>query len=245
MRNPLLQTTIISLTSVATFLFTITPSFAMNTLHRAECFNPGGQEIISFQDGWHAIVGSAQNMWGKDSVFDMGNNNFVQCFCPLPRNDERRTEGIQTDWLSAGNMSDAEIQQLLNSGWQLRHDGTSFGLPQNDFLVKNFSFSCRNEREVSKTFTTSVRETESNNANISTRVINDQNTGGNRVEGNTQGNGKVITGDISSHTDISTNVNTNNTDDMRHTIRHMIERIRVSVTGNGASSDNGVSVSSF
>lgn len=248
MKQPFLKATAFSLTSLAAFLFAVTPkTFAMqaDVFQHVSCPNPGGNQIANFQDGWHAIVGSSQNMWGKDTVQDMGNQNFVQCFCPLPLNGQQAVQnGIQTDWRFAGNMSTSEQQEWMNSGWQLRHDGTAFGLPQNDFLVKNFSFSCNQSGSISSSTTTNCNTTisQSNTTTISNKVNNFQQTGNNEANNNTQGNVQIINGNATNATTITntTNANIQNS----NTMKEMIRRIIVHIQGNGATSRNAVVVSS-
>lgn len=216
----------------------------MDAFQNVACPNPGGNQMVNYQDGWHWVVGFSQNVWGKDSVSNVGTQDYVQCFCPLPHSSQAITQGVQTDWQYAGNMSVSEQQQWMNAGWQLRHDGTAFGLPQHDYLVKNYSFSCNGE--VSNTSTNgSSQVNQANSATISTVVISNENTGGNNVNKNTGGSATVITGKASSQTDIQNNVNKNVSQGIGQRMRQIIGQIIVKIRGNGALSDNTIHLSSF
>lgn len=249
MKLSLFKTTAFSFTSLVTLLFAITPkTFAMqpDVFQNVQCPSPGGNQIANFQNGWHAIVGFPQNMWGKDMVSDMGNQNFVQCFCPLPLNGQQSMQnGIQTDWRFAGNMDANEQQQWMNNGWQLRHDGTAFGLPQNDFLVKNFSFSCNQSGTVSSSTSTNCNTmtSQSNNTTISTNVSNFQQTGNNEANINTQGNVAVVNGNVSSTTTATTTANTSILNTMKD-MHEMMRRVNISIQDNGVPSGNAITISS-
>lgn len=101
-----------------------------------ECPDVDGVVKVYYPEGWHAIVGMDQNQWGADKVWNVGDNNFVQCYFPATGN-----EGIQTDWLSAANFIQEKINELLASGWTLITNGYDWGLPVQNYLAKNFPFT--------------------------------------------------------------------------------------------------------
>lgn len=103
------------------------------------CPNPGGTLVVSYPEGWHWIVGDPQLKWGSDSVYHIGNNNYVQCYCPL---NGVTDQGIQTNWLKVSNITETEKNQLLAQGWILVGNGADFGLPQGAYLAKNSFFTC-------------------------------------------------------------------------------------------------------
>ena len=103
------------------------------------CPSPGGTLVVSYSEGWHWIVGDPALKWGSDSVYHIGSNNYVQCYCPLNGNTG---QGIQTNWLKISNISEDQKNQLLSQGWILVENGADFGLPQGVYLAKNSFFTC-------------------------------------------------------------------------------------------------------
>jgi len=87
----------------------------------------------------HAIVGRSDQVFGNDTVYDLGNANYLQCYCPL---ESAGTAGIQTDWLNAASLDEATISQLMDQGWYYIGQGQDWGLDSIPFLAKNSDFSC-------------------------------------------------------------------------------------------------------
>lgn len=100
-----------------------------------ECPDVEGAIKVYYPEGWHAIVGIDQNQYGADKVFDVGGNNFVQCYFPTTGN-----EGIQTNWLAAADFIQETIGLFFSDGWVLINNGYDWGLPIQKYLAKNFSF---------------------------------------------------------------------------------------------------------
>lgn len=101
-----------------------------------ECPNVEGTIKVYYPEGWHAIVGMDQNQYGADKVFDVGENNFVQCYFPTTGN-----VGIQTDWMAAANFIQEKISMFISEGWTLIINGYDWGLPIQKYLAKNFPFT--------------------------------------------------------------------------------------------------------
>lgn len=126
------------------FFLALSLFLANTTLAFAEFIPPGfsscpvGSETIKadFPVGEHAIVGVTGLQSGSDKVFSIGDNNFVQCFCPA------QGSGTQTNWLSAGNINQVDRNNLITQGWVLIPNGADWGLDPQPYLAKNMDFSC-------------------------------------------------------------------------------------------------------
>lgn len=101
------------------------------------CPDPGGTKVASYDEGWHWIVGESDLRWGSDNVYDIGEQRYVQCYCPT---DDLK--GIQTNWMPTSLVSDEKQEKLINKGWILV-DGADFGLPNIQYLAKNSKFICK------------------------------------------------------------------------------------------------------
>ena len=126
--------------------FSFSKSYAFSNFPSfPHCPNPGGNSVASYTDGWHAIVRNSQQQWGSDTVNAIGNNNFVQCFCPKPQNSQTTTntnQGVQTNWLQANSISLKMKNYLLQNGWTDIANGTDFGLPNGEYLTYNQNYFC-------------------------------------------------------------------------------------------------------
>ncbi|MBI2028041.1 MAG: hypothetical protein HYT07_00390 [Candidatus Levybacteria bacterium] len=101
-----------------------------------ECPDVEGTIKVYYPEGWHAIVGMDENQYGADKVFDIGGNNFVQCYFPPSGN-----EGIQTNWLAAADFIESQISEFIADGWTFITNGFDWGLPIQEYLAKNFLFT--------------------------------------------------------------------------------------------------------
>lgn len=118
---------------------------SLSTPFFPSCPNPGGTQVASYDTGLHWIVGNPVLQFGSDKVYNTGNNNFVQCFCPLTEEGSPTGgQGIQTNWLRVGSMSDAEKNALIAKGWILVPNGADFGLLPEPYLARNLNFACSN-----------------------------------------------------------------------------------------------------
>lgn len=108
-----------------------------------KCPNPGGTVVASYDSGFHWILGEAELKWGSDKVHNIGNNNYVQCFCPLNHDGTLgSSQGIQTNWLKVGSITEAQKNSLLTQGWINVSNGADFGLLPEPYLAKNLGFIC-------------------------------------------------------------------------------------------------------
>ncbi len=136
----------------------------------------------------HWIVGNSVLQSGADSVYSIGDNKFVQCFCP----QSISTPGIQSNWLPVSGIDSTQKQILLNSGWINVPDGSAFGLPSGEYVVQNRDYVCH-------TPTSSCQQStyQSNSSNISNTVTESVNTGNNQISANTGASTQVVTGNVS------------------------------------------------
>lgn len=137
----------------ALFLVPVSPSFAdwidprdpgFHSPYRSvdpaffpQCPRPRGTVKAFYPTGTHAIVGKDGTVEGSDIVFDEGNNNAVQCYCPV-----WGMKGIQTNWLYSANVSSQWKEHAVKDGWIEISDGASWGLASGPFLAKNSDFLC-------------------------------------------------------------------------------------------------------
>lgn len=132
MRYILLATvvTIFSLISPFSASAATTPSFP-------SCLTPQGSLKASYATGTHGIVGSSQTYTGQDTVYQLNENQVLQCYC------QNTGQGIQTNWLKVQDLSENDIKVLENDGWILIPNGALWGLDQTAYLAKNLNFSCQ------------------------------------------------------------------------------------------------------
>lgn len=126
-------------------VFHYLPVYAMHhmsrnytTYHVSSCPYPGGTLIAGYNDGYHAIVGNNQLLWGSDYVYNTANDSYTQCYCPLTS-----SKGIQTNWLSSTNISMRQRNALINKGWNVVPDGSVYGLISGEYLAQNSYYFCR------------------------------------------------------------------------------------------------------
>lgn len=101
------------------------------------CEHPNGTVKVNYPQGEHAIVGVQGLQNGSDVVYSLGDENYMQCFCPIGA-----STGTQTNWLPAGSLSKDEINVLITQGWVFVQNGAGWGLSDQSYLAKNLSFSC-------------------------------------------------------------------------------------------------------
>lgn len=208
-----------------------TAAFASSYLPNfSQCPNPGGNVVASYSDGWHWIVGNSTLQWGSDIVYSIGNNNFVQCFCPKDREGNLTGMGTQTKWIYAANLSQDQQNDLKNKGWLWVADGNVFGLASGPYLAQNSSFSCSCNSTIQQSNHTSIN----NHIDISSK------TGGNEVSNNTNGNTQVISGNSSSSIII------HNKSDLNFSQSTHIDQtggsIHITISGNGDGSHTWVQI---
>ncbi len=124
------------------------PTFNYDSIYYSvqfpSCPNPGGTVRGGYDTGTHWIPGYSDLKTGSDYVYDIGNNNFVQCYCPEGAKDTYNNinNGLQTNWIKADKISDAQRGYLLRTGWKLVEKGEEFGLPAGEYLYFNQPFAC-------------------------------------------------------------------------------------------------------
>lgn len=99
------------------------------------CLTPQGNVNAHYSDGSHGIIGQGSKD-GADTVYSLSNENAMQCFCGSDN------QGIQTNWLNAGNLTQDEIKIYQNNGWIFVPSGTPWGLSENPYLAQNLNYSC-------------------------------------------------------------------------------------------------------
>lgn len=114
-----------------------TPYRSIDPTFFPSCPHVRGAIKAYYSTGTHAIPGRDGTLTGADIVYDQGNFNATQCFCPTTGK-----EGIQTNWLSTHTLSENERDWLLHNGWIKITSGTSWGLHSGEYLAKNTSFMC-------------------------------------------------------------------------------------------------------
>lgn len=134
MKNLFLILAVIAITLVTPTL--IIASFA-DVNNFPACPGPAGTLKVSYPTGLHWIVGNPVLQSGSDSVFNLGNGNYMQCFCP-----ETGTNGIQTNWLKASDLTEQQRNDLINQGWIYVANGADFDLDPVAYLARNTEFSC-------------------------------------------------------------------------------------------------------
>jgi hypothetical protein len=117
---------------------------ATNTPSFPTCPNPGGTQIAGYAHGTHQIPGGERKE-GSDYVYRVGDDKFVQCFCP-----EYEGSGIQSNWLHEKYLTPVEEQELMDHGWMKIENGSDWGLPSGAYFVKNHSFNCTECRQKDK-----------------------------------------------------------------------------------------------
>lgn len=133
-----IQITALILFTIFGLLF-VNPALAIDIPDFPACSNPEGTLKVTYSSGTHGIVGDSAEYNGSDSVYQLDNDNLIQCFCSTDG------EGIQTNWWKASSLTSAEQQTLLNSGWNLVPNGSLWGLEQTAYYAKNSSFACNGE----------------------------------------------------------------------------------------------------
>ena len=102
------------------------PVQALENPNFPSCLAPTGTVVASYASGTHGIVGSNETYTGSDTVYSLGEGNYVQCFCDNGR-------GIQTNWWKT-NTSD--------ENWISIPNGENWGLESGSYLAQNLDYNC-------------------------------------------------------------------------------------------------------
>lgn len=82
-----------------------------------------------YDNGTHWVVGDGL-LVGRDDVYSIGNQNYMQCYCPLSSEYIAGDEGIQTNWESAHTVNKPADRSGYFLVW-----GPDFGLDQSWFYA--------------------------------------------------------------------------------------------------------------
>jgi hypothetical protein len=111
-------------------------AFAVVSPTFPSCSNPQGTVKVSYAQGTHGIVGSGATYSGSDAVYTLTDNSLTQCFCSVEGN------GIQTNWMKAGEISQDQIKVFESQGWVFIPTGAAWGLEDVPYLAQNANYSC-------------------------------------------------------------------------------------------------------
>lgn len=131
--------------------FAVTPVQAQEVNHEIlrgipvlpHCPKPGGDLIVNYDSGLHQIPGNGL-LEGSDKVFRVGDNLFVQCYCP-PEESGINT-GIEAQWIHESYLTPEQEQFVQSLGWLRIEDGTQWGLPAGVYFVNNNFFKCKGDQ---------------------------------------------------------------------------------------------------
>ncbi len=102
------------------------------------CLDAQGQIKVVHYNGKHGIPGDSKEYYGTDQVNILSNSTLVQCYCP-----DKGSEGVQTNWWQADDMSESEIETLIKMGWVYIPNGKAWGLNEGAYLAKNTPYACK------------------------------------------------------------------------------------------------------
>jgi hypothetical protein len=94
------------------------------------CLPSRGDITAYYPTGIHGIPGDIALYDGADIVYSMGNDNYLQCYCP-----PQGVMGKQTNWLSSKNITQEEKMNLLQLGWYYIPSGKDWGLADESYLT--------------------------------------------------------------------------------------------------------------
>ena len=100
------------------------------------CANPQGTLKVSYEDGVHGIAGNTAEYKGSDSVYQISDTTWLQCFC------SQDGEGIQTNWWKVSSLIEEDIQVLKNQGWSFIPSGALWGLDDEPYMANNSPYAC-------------------------------------------------------------------------------------------------------
>src|SRR3990170_6378572 len=100
------------------------------------CANPQGTVKVTYSEGTHGITGNTGTFTGSDTVYTLGEETTMQCFCA------DNGDGTQTNWWHVSSLTPQEVQILKNQGWISVPNGELWGLAAGEWLALNSSYSC-------------------------------------------------------------------------------------------------------
>ena len=122
------------------FLLTAQPVFAVTIPNFPNCPFPGGDQIANYDSGYHGVPGDNTSYTGADQVYQLNENQVVQCLCT----EEGR--GVQTWWWKQPSLT-AEKESVVNKqGWVRIPNGALWGLDSTIWFAKNTYYSCKGDK---------------------------------------------------------------------------------------------------
>jgi len=100
------------------------------------CANPQGTVKVTYSEGTHGITGNTGTFTGSDTVYTLGEETTMQCFCA------DNGDGTQTNWWHATSLTDEEVQVMKNAGWVVVPNGALWGLAEGEWLTFNSPYAC-------------------------------------------------------------------------------------------------------
>ena len=128
--------------SVVILVFLLALSFPFGTVSAMEipqfpsCTNPQGELKASYDTGIHGVPGDSNAYTGSDHVYTLNNEQTLQCLCAESGN------GIQTDWLKVGQLSEEMQKSYETQGYTYIPNGAAWGLQHTGYIAKNSPYSC-------------------------------------------------------------------------------------------------------
>ncbi len=133
-----MKKTITHIVTVAALLMLATiPAFGSTMPDFASCLNAQGTISAHYADGEHGIAGKEGLVQGEDTVYNIAQDNYMQCFCPPDGS------GIQTNWWNASDLTQDEIKSYTYAGWTYIPDGSVWGLGNHPYIAHNLTYACR------------------------------------------------------------------------------------------------------
>ena len=99
----------------------------------------GDGDWVHTGDGFHHIPGQEVAIEGSDDVYQLENQDFLQCLCAI--DDSQTTQTVWWNITNAGLTQD-QIQSYLNDGWILENGGSWNLIQRNIYLTKNGKYLC-------------------------------------------------------------------------------------------------------
>lgn len=121
------------------------------------CSNPQGDVKESYNSGDHAIPGENSTRQGSDTVYSIGDGNYIQCFCA------EDGSGIQTNWWRIPQLDQEQIETFIKLGWHFIPDGSDWGLEDVEYLAFNSVYSCGEDHTVTPTPTSTTTSQDNEN----------------------------------------------------------------------------------
>lgn len=111
-------------------------AFAVTPPDFPVCSAPTGSIRVQHDNGTHGVIGNSAEFKGKDTVYNVNDNQVLQCLCT------DSGDGIQTNWWKIPGLSDSEVQVLKNQGWYYVANGSLWGLDSAPYMAINNSYTC-------------------------------------------------------------------------------------------------------